>query len=62
MTVAFLGLTLATNQMMLSPPRGQPGPEAGPALSRGEPSAWMVVPVAAGLVACWCSACTRPVS
>jgi hydrogenase-4 component F len=50
-TVAFLGLTLATNRMMLSPPRHLPGEEAGPALTRGEPSAWMVAPVAAGLVA-----------
>ena len=50
-TVAFLGLTLATNRMMLSPPRHPPGEEAGPPLTRGEPSAWMVVPVAVGLVA-----------
>jgi hydrogenase-4 component F len=50
-TVAFLGLTLATNRMMLSPPRHPPGQEGDPVLTRGEPSAWMVVPVAVGLVA-----------
>ena len=50
-TVAFLGLTLATNRMMLSPPRHPPGLEGDPVLTRGEPSAWMVVPVAVGLVA-----------
>jgi hydrogenase-4 component F len=74
-TVAFFGLSLATNRMMLSSPgqggsagaadsRGDPGHEGpgtfpgaalcppGPALlARGEPSGWMVVPVAVGLVA-----------
>ena len=50
-TMAFLGLALAANRMMLSPPRHPPGQGAGPALTRGEPSAWMVVPVAVGLVA-----------
>jgi hydrogenase-4 component F len=43
-TVAFLGLSVATNRMLFAP-----GPNPG--LSRGEPSAWMVVPVLAGLVA-----------
>jgi hydrogenase-4 component F len=43
-TVAFLGLSVAANRMMLSP-RGA----AAKRLPRGEPSAWMVVPVAAGL-------------
>jgi hydrogenase-4 component F len=47
-TVAFLGLTLAANRMMLSRP-GRTG--QAEQLTRGEPSAWMVVPVAAGLVA-----------
>ena len=28
-------------------------------VSRGEPSAWMVVPVVAGVAALLCSACTR---
>ncbi len=45
-TVAFLGLSLATNRMLLSPRAG-----AAATLVRGEPSAWMVVPVAVGLVA-----------
>ena len=49
-TVAFLGLALAANRMMLSPPAPcQPGDRSP--LTRGEPSAWMVVPVAVGLVA-----------
>jgi hydrogenase-4 component F len=47
-TVAFLGLALATNRMLLTPRREQPGAVA---LARGEPSAWMVAPVAVGLVA-----------
>jgi hydrogenase-4 component F len=46
-TVAFLGLSLATNRMLLTPRSGA----ATTALARGEPSAWMVVPVAVGLVA-----------
>jgi hydrogenase-4 component F len=47
-TVAFFGLTVATNRMLLTPRREQPGTVA---LARGEPSVWMVVPVLAGLVA-----------
>ena len=47
-TVAFLGLTLAANRMLLSSPRL---PGRGEQLTRGEPSAWMVVPVVVGLVA-----------
>ncbi|MGO8887922.1 MAG: proton-conducting transporter membrane subunit [Streptosporangiaceae bacterium] len=43
-TVAFFGLSLAANRMLLTP---RHDPEPG----RGEPSVWMVVPVAAGLVA-----------
>ncbi|HUY48461.1 MAG TPA: proton-conducting transporter membrane subunit [Streptosporangiaceae bacterium] len=58
-TVAFLGLALAANRMLLTPAR-QVNPvrqadlarQAAPAhLTRGEPSAWMVVPLAVGLVA-----------
>ena len=49
-TVAFLGLALAANRMMLSSPRPASSQENGPPLTRGEPSAWMVVPVAAGFV------------
>src|ERR1700733_6803436 len=36
-TVAFLGLALAANRMMLSSPRRPPGQGNGPALTRGEP-------------------------
>jgi len=43
-TVAFFGLSLAANRMLLTP-RYDPEP------ARGEPSVWMVVPVVAGLVA-----------
>jgi hydrogenase-4 component F len=64
-TVAFLGLSLAANRMLLSPATrpsaGPGGPGGGPAVSpaagaaatlaRGEPSVWMVVPVAVGLAA-----------
>jgi hydrogenase-4 component F len=40
-TVAFFGLTTATTSMLFTPaPRTQ---------ARGEPSAWMVVPVVAGV-------------
>ena len=50
-TVAFFGLTAAANRMLLTPRRA--GPTAGPAeaLTRGEPSVWMVVPVVAGVAA-----------
>ena len=43
-TVAFFGLSLAANRMLLTPRRD-------PTPARGEPSIWMVVPVVAGLVA-----------
>jgi hydrogenase-4 component F len=43
-TLAFLGLSVAANKMLL-----EPGGEA--IAARGEPSAWMVVPVVAGLIA-----------
>jgi hydrogenase-4 component F len=43
-TVAFLGLSVAANRMLLTPRRD-------PAPDRGEPSVWMVVPVVAGLIA-----------
>ncbi len=50
-TLAFLGLSAAANLMLLTPRRAgmTPGRSAPPA--RGEPSAWMVVPVVAGVVA-----------
>ncbi len=40
-TLAFLGLSLAANRMLFHP--------AAKRLPRGEPSAWMVVPVVAGV-------------
>ncbi len=59
-TVAFLGLSFAANRMLLRPSQSagsgtSPGAgqdtSPGTAVVRGEPSAWMVVPVIAGLVA-----------
>jgi hydrogenase-4 component F len=47
-TVAFFGLSVAANRMLLAPRSAPPG---APVLARGEPSVWMVVPVLAGLVA-----------
>jgi hydrogenase-4 component F len=41
-TVAFLGLSLSANRMLLNPHTKR--------LPRGEPSAWMVIPVVAGVV------------
>jgi hydrogenase-4 component F len=41
-TVAFLGLSITANRTLL-------GPSGDATLTRGEPSAWMVVPVLAGL-------------
>jgi hydrogenase-4 component F len=46
-TLAFFGLTVAANRMLLVPARGR----AAADLPRGEPSAWMVVPVVAGVAA-----------
>jgi hydrogenase-4 component F len=45
-TVAFFGLSVAMNRMLLAPARG-----GAASLPRGEPSAWMVVPVVAGVAA-----------
>ncbi len=45
-TVAFFGLSAAANRMLLAPREGP-----ARALARGEPSAWMVAPVAAGVIA-----------
>ena len=44
-TVAFFGLTASATQMLFTPAPLR----ARPALTRGEPSAWMVVPVIAGV-------------
>jgi hydrogenase-4 component F len=50
-TVAFFGLTAASTQILFTPaPRSLSAAAAGPA-DRGEPSAWMVVPVVAGIAA-----------
>ncbi len=43
-TLAFLGMSVAANRMLLLP-----GTDA--TIQRGEPSLWMVLPVAAGLIA-----------
>jgi hydrogenase-4 component F len=62
-TVAFLGLSVTANRMLLTPRRQGSiqgnGAMAGraasapalPAIARGEPSVWMVAPVAIGLIA-----------
>jgi hydrogenase-4 component F len=47
-TIAFFGLSMAANAMLLTPRREPPGALS---VARGEPSAWMVVPVVVGLVA-----------
>jgi hydrogenase-4 component F len=47
-TIAFFGLSVTANRMLLTPGRGASG-TAG--LARGEPSVWMVVPVLAGFAA-----------
>jgi hydrogenase-4 component F len=47
-TVTFLGLTAASTRILFTPaPRSL---SAAAAIDRGEPSAWMVVPVVAGIV------------
>jgi hydrogenase-4 component F len=48
-TVAFFGLTLATNRMLLTPRRAGTTGSGVAVIARGEPSAWMVVPVVAGV-------------
>jgi hydrogenase-4 component F len=46
-TLAFFGLATSATRMLLNPAPDAPGtPRARP---RGEPSAWMVIPVLAGL-------------
>jgi hydrogenase-4 component F len=44
-TVAFFGLTTSATRMLFTPAPAR----ARPRLDRGEPSAWMVVPVVAGV-------------
>ena len=54
-TVAFFGLSASATRMLLSPAprRARPAQsrpaQSRPALRRGEPSAWMVIPVLAGV-------------
>ena len=50
-TVAFLGLSAAANRMLLTPWRAGISAGSSVAPTRGEPSAWMVVPVVAGVAA-----------
>ena len=45
-----------------SPRRASPARRGPASLPRGEPSAWMVVPVVAGVARCSCSACIRRAS
>ncbi len=47
-TLAFLGLSLATTRMLFLPGADSPGAAAAP---RGEPSAWMVAPMLVGILA-----------
>jgi hydrogenase-4 component F len=50
-TLAFLGLSVAANRMLLTPRRAATAPGRAAELARGEPSAWMVIPVVAGVAA-----------
>ncbi len=47
-TLAFLGLSMATTRMLFVPRPGGPGAATAP---RGEPSAWMVAPMVVGVLA-----------
>ena len=48
-TLAFLGLSLATTRILFRPETDDSA-DAAPALTRGEPSRWMVAPVVAGVL------------
>lgn len=48
-TLAFLGLTVATTRILFQP-KADAGEPDDPVLARGEPSGWMVVPVVAGVL------------
>jgi len=56
-TIAFLGMSVAANRMLLVPAQGGAAGDSGGSsrgagtAERGEPSVWMVVPVVAGLIA-----------
>jgi hydrogenase-4 component F len=47
-TLAFLGLSMATTRMLFAPSQDAPGAASAP---RREPSAWMVAPMVVGIVA-----------
>jgi hydrogenase-4 component F len=49
-TLAFLGLTVATTRILFAPSSSGPDPADPPRPSRGEPSGWMVAPVVAGVL------------
>jgi hydrogenase-4 component F len=48
-TLAFLGLSLATTQILFRP-QPELSTDAAPTLTRGEPSRWMLAPVVAGVL------------
>ena len=48
-TLAFLGLSLATTRILFHPETDD-STDAASALTRGEPSRWMVAPVVAGVL------------
>jgi hydrogenase-4 component F len=50
-TVAFFGMSATANRMLLTPRRLTAADPPDATVSRGEPSIWMVLPVAAGVVA-----------
>jgi hydrogenase-4 component F len=50
-TLAFLGLSLTANRMLMTPPATRLMNPPAKRLTRGEPSVWMVAPVVAGVVA-----------
>jgi hydrogenase-4 component F len=50
-TVAFFGMSATANRMLLTPRRVTAADPPVATVSRGEPSIWMVLPVAAGVVA-----------
>jgi hydrogenase-4 component F len=48
-TVAFFGLSVGASRMLVTPRRAGTASGSAATLARGEPSAWMVVPVVAGV-------------
>ena len=47
-TLAFVGLSIATTRLLFAPAQTAPGAASSP---RGEPSAWMVAPMIVGVIA-----------